>query len=174
MFRASAEIFKQQGAEGPAAAEITQQLKLITNWVSMHNQLLEQLESQDYFGYEQFTRSNAYAGVLAQVLGLTIVDGAETLISFSGFQALDKELNIIKTRVLEMLIKILEYIFDRMNSDQKSAIPYIVKMNGLIPLLIKTCHQFATSATLHTMLLDENVKEFITQCLEILIILAGE
>lgn len=37
MFRASAEVFKQQGAESPAAAEITQQLKLITNWVSMHN-----------------------------------------------------------------------------------------------------------------------------------------
>jgi len=69
---------------------------------------------------------------------LTIVDNAETLISFSGFQALDKELNVIKTRVLEMLIKILEFIFDRMNSDQKTAIPYIMRMNGLIPLLVKT------------------------------------
>lgn len=66
------------------------------------------------------------------------MDNAETLISFSGFQALDKELNVIKTRVLEMLIKILEFIFDRMNSDQKTAIPYIMRMNGLIPLLVKT------------------------------------
>jgi len=92
----------------------------------------------------------------------------------SNFQKFDQQLNLIKTKVLETLIHLLEYTFQYLNNDEKSRIPYIIKMEGVIPLIIKTAHQFATHADLQQLLLDDVKKDFIVELIEVLIILSGE
>jgi len=75
-FRTSMAKFNaSNGTDTTEEASITMQLKLITTWVTVHNKLLDSLESQNYFGYEYFTRSNAYATAFTAALGLSLVEG---------------------------------------------------------------------------------------------------
>lgn len=133
-------------ADSPVALKVTQQLDLITAWVAMHERILERLETQDYFGYDLFARSNAYSTIIIQVLGLSITDSAEaqSILSMSGFQKLDQQLNLIKTKAMEVLIHILEYVFNSLNADERGVVPFVRKMEGVAPLLIKTAYTFAT------------------------------
>lgn len=54
----------QSSSDSPAAIKVTIALNLITNWVSMHDRLIERLETQDCFGFTYFARSNAYSTIL--------------------------------------------------------------------------------------------------------------
>jgi hypothetical protein len=56
----------------------------------MHERLIERLESQDYFGFTYFARSNAYSTIFIQLLGLSVVGSSEdSIVSISGIQKLD-------------------------------------------------------------------------------------
>ncbi len=46
------------------AVKLTSSLALILAWVTMHSKILERFESQNYFGFDHFVRSNAYSTVL--------------------------------------------------------------------------------------------------------------
>lgn len=46
-----------------------------------------------------------------------MMDSADTLICNSGLQLFDNQINVIKTKVLEMLTKLLQYIFDYLSPD---------------------------------------------------------
>jgi hypothetical protein len=54
------------------AVKLTSSLALILAWVTMHSKVLERFESQAYFGYDHFVRSNAYSTVLVTLLGLNV------------------------------------------------------------------------------------------------------
>lgn len=161
-------------SDDPIAIQITTQLKLMQNWVTSHVQLFESLEAQEHFGYELFVRSSHYSGIFIEALGLQIEEQNESLLSMSGIKQLDSQINTIKAKVLECLSHLLEFVFNTMDGDQKANIPYFIKIQGVIPMIIKTAHHFATSPTLPSLLLEEQNKEMINQVLEVLILLAGE
>ena len=164
----------QLQADAPIALECANYLKLITNWVTTHNQLLETFESMEYFGFEFFERSNLYSNAFLNLLGLSLSPSADSLMSKTSLTKFDDQLNVIKTKVFEILTKILEHIFNNLTNEQKQNIPYIVKMSGLIPILVKTAYGFATSPDLQKQLLVESNQQFIIQLLEVLTILSGE
>jgi len=59
-------------ATSAPAIKLTGSLGLILAWVTMHSKILERFESQSYFGFDHFVRSNAYSTVLVQILGLNV------------------------------------------------------------------------------------------------------
>lgn len=83
------------------------------------------------------------------------------------------QINQIKEKVLESLGHILEYSFDYYDEDTKATVPMLVKIQGIIPLLIKTAHNFATSPNLPAMLIEDKNRDFIIYVLDILIKLAN-
>lgn len=162
-------------AESPVAQKVTQTLDIITAWISMHERILERFETQDYFGYEQFARSNAYSTILIHILGLSIEESpVSPLLSMSTFQKLDHQLNLIKTKAMEALIHILEYVYNSLSHEEREVVPFVRKMEGVAPMLIKTAQSFATHPQLITLLENDTCSEFMVQLIEILIILCGE
>lgn len=51
-------------ASSAPAVKLTSSLGLILAWVTMHSKILDRFESQAYFGFDHFVRSNAYSTVL--------------------------------------------------------------------------------------------------------------
>jgi hypothetical protein len=47
-------------------------LMVLAAWTRVHHKILERFESQAYFGYDHFVRSNAYSNVHIAMLGLHI------------------------------------------------------------------------------------------------------
>jgi hypothetical protein len=75
------------------AVKLTSSLGLILAWVTMHSKILERFESQGYFGYDHFVRSNAYSAVLVTLLGLNVNapdQNAQSILSLSGIQLVDQ------------------------------------------------------------------------------------
>ena len=128
----------------------------------------------DYFGFEFFERSLAYSNAFLSVLWLSLSSDSDSILSCTSLQQFDNDLNKIKTKAFEILTKLLEHIFNNLTNDQKANIPYVVKMQGLIPILVRTAHRFATSADLQKQLLDEIKCNFMVQLLEVLTLLSGE
>lgn len=161
-------------AESPLAVAVTRQLELITVWMCMHCRVLESLESHDFFGYTYFSKSNSYSTIVTQVLGLKINDSGSTMMSLSGIEKLDQQLNLIKTKTFEFIRQILDYSFNKIETEHRSVVPLTHKISGLAPLMIQTAHQFATSPQLDQKLLDDGMSEFIIQLIEILALLSDE
>ncbi len=97
------------------------------------------------------------------MLGLTTNESAEgqSILSISGIQKLDQQLNLIKTKALEIIRRILEYVFNRLSNEQREFVPFIRKMEGVAPLLIKTAYCFATHPELSTLLFEDVATELI-------------
>jgi hypothetical protein len=62
---------------------------ILAAWTRAHNQILERFESQCYFGYDHFVRSNVYSNVFVAMLGLNISQEGEPILSISGLQKVD-------------------------------------------------------------------------------------
>jgi hypothetical protein len=91
---------------------------LILAWITTHSKILERFESQAYFGYDHFVRSNAYSTVLVTLLGLNVNnpdENSQSILSLTGIQMVDQQLNTIKTKTFEVLTYLLTYVFDGMD-----------------------------------------------------------
>lgn len=61
-----------------------------------------------------------------------------------------------------------------MSRETQQSIPYIIKLQGVLPVLIRTAYNFATHSQLLTLLEEDTTQDYICQLLEILIILSNE
>jgi len=59
-------------------------LMVLAAWTRVHQQILERYESQSYFGYDYFVRSNAYSNVFVAILELSTNQENQSVLSISG------------------------------------------------------------------------------------------
>lgn len=74
-------------AQSVEATNLATSLNLILAWVNMHSKILERYESQAYFGYEFFVRSNVYSTSFLSILGLNLNaddQNSQSIFSISG------------------------------------------------------------------------------------------
>ena len=161
-----------------SSQQVQQDLMVIQSWVRMHERLLERFESQMHFGFDHFIRSNAYSNAFTSLLGININDESNpavaTLLSFSGLQTIDEQLNTTKSKALECLKMLSENIFSTMSDEQMQGVPYTHKLQALTPTLIQTAEFVSTHAEKHAMIQDPVVSEFLVQLMAVLILLTGE
>ena len=97
MFRQAVEEIRANTANladatSAPAIKLTTSISLILAWVTVHSKILERFESQAFFGYDHFVRSNAYSTVLVTILGLNVNSqdsNSQSIFSHSGIQMVD-------------------------------------------------------------------------------------
>lgn len=67
--------------QDPLSMKIMNSLMVLAAWTRTHNQILERHESQCYFGYDHFVRSNSYSNIFVALLGLSITDEGDSIFS---------------------------------------------------------------------------------------------
>jgi hypothetical protein len=105
----------------------------------MFLRLFERFEVQNFLGFHLFIRSHSYSTAFIELLGLRIADSpTDSLISQTGAQKLDDDLNLIKSKALEILTHNMTYMNTKLERKQQMSCPYLDKLSGIIPILIKT------------------------------------
>ena len=76
------------------------------------------------------------------------------MLSLTGIQKLDNQLNLIKSKTFEIITLNLRYVFDTMAKKHFQTVPYTEKVKGLLPFLLNTLYSFATHPEIDALLLN--------------------
>lgn len=99
-----------------------------------------------------------------ELLGLSLVGAgasAQNLLSLTGIQKLDNQLNLIKSKIFEILTYNLRYAFDMLQKKQQQGVPYLEKIKGVLPFLLHTAHTFATHPAIDELMHNQIVVDFV-------------
>ena len=68
---------------------------MISEWLTVHENILERWESRKYFGFRHISQSEVYSLTLAKILSISVPSGvgASAFVSMTGMEKLDNLIN---------------------------------------------------------------------------------
>ena len=85
----------------------------------LYDTILERFESKKYYGFNLFASNERYAAALTQIIGILITSSSQDMtcvISLSGLEKLDNQINTIKAKTFTCLNKIFKYVFNEVSN----------------------------------------------------------
>lgn len=157
--------------ENPVIQQVLGQLQVLHQWVAAHQNILERFESKKYYGFDLFAQSPKYATVLTQIVGILVTTSQQNvgcIISISGLEKLDQQLNQIKLRSLQSVNVIFKYIFNEIPSEQKNTSEFPKKGVQIYPFIVSTLLYISQREDLESILQDETYQDLIVEIMETL------
>lgn len=160
----------------PICVTVLASLATLSQWVKMHEKILERHSEQGCFGFSNWAYSNDYATAFVALLGLNMNAEAESecFVAMSGLQQLDNLMNTTKGKAVQCIGYLSDYIFNRMESSDQGRAPLYTKLKALAPALIKSCQVFACHPNMMEMVDEEGASAFMTHKLELLVAMTQE
>lgn len=110
----------------PHVVKVMNSLEIIFNWVKIHYNAFERYQSKKYFGFQLFSSSVEYCNIFKNILGLHVAhpnQTNQTILSLTGLEKLDNQLNLIKGKAMESINMVFKYTVDQ-STPQKLASPF--------------------------------------------------
>ena len=165
--------------ENPKVTSILQQTEVLSAFMSMILRILERLTSKQQYdpSYIGFVTSKELAQIFIRVfsIGIQIPHSPNnmTVISITGLQILDNQINQLKTRTLECMNYVLKHKDKRCDNEMAQDNHQVMKgIHSLLPIVLQSLVIFGQRSDLQLMIDKETIEEetisnFIIELLEL-------
>ena len=165
--------------ENPNVTSILQQTEVLSAFMSMILRILERLTSKQQYdpSYIGFVTSKELAQIFIRVfsIGIQIPHSPNnmTVISITGLQILDNQINQLKTRTLECMNYVLKHKDKRCDNEMAQDNHQVMKgIHSLLPIVLQSLVIFGQRSDLQLMIDKETIEEetisnFIIELLEL-------
>lgn len=140
--------------DNPQVAAVLSTMDFLKNWSTTVYRTLEKFTTAEYKGFRSFALSDQLCDAIFRLLGVTAVkiqNPQNCLISHTGLEKLDNQLNHIKYKLLESIHTIYSYIYVVAVKTVRKQSPFHQQGNQLSQLLIASLVHYCRLPDLETL-----------------------